>query len=60
MRVRHMYHKLKLAPSPDCPCEQDQQTAEHVLQDCTLFTQAFGPRLLVISNPGVEDFSHRL
>jgi hypothetical protein len=36
-----MYRKLKLAPSPDCPCGQDEQLAEHVLQDCTLFEFEF-------------------
>ena len=32
----HMHRKLKLAPSPTCPCGQEEQTTEHVLQRCTL------------------------
>ena len=33
----HMHRKLKLAPSPICPCGQEEQTAEHVLQRCPLY-----------------------
>ena len=32
----HMHHKLKLVPSPTCPCGQEEQTTEHVLQRCPL------------------------
>ena len=32
----HMHGKLKLAPSPTCPCGQKDQTTEHVLQKCPL------------------------
>ena len=32
----HMHRKLKLAPSPTCPCGQDEQTTEHVLQRCPI------------------------
>ena len=32
----HMPFKLKLAPSPTCPCGQEEQTTEHVLQRCPL------------------------
>ena len=31
-----MHRKLKLAPSPTCPCGQEEQTTEHVLQRCPL------------------------
>ena len=30
----HMHRKLKLAPSPTCPCGREEQTTEHVLQRC--------------------------
>ena len=30
----HMHRILKLAPSPTCPCGQEDQTTEHVLQKC--------------------------
>ena len=30
----HMHTKLKLSPSPQCPCGTEQQTAEHILQRC--------------------------
>ncbi|XP_045161045.2 uncharacterized protein LOC123525949 [Mercenaria mercenaria] len=30
----HMCTKLKLSPSPMCPCGLEQQTAEHILQRC--------------------------
>ena len=33
-RNSHMRHKLKLAPSPTCPCGQEEQSTEHVLQRC--------------------------
>ena len=33
----HMHRKLKLAPLPTCPCGQEEQTAEHVLQRCPLY-----------------------
>ena len=32
----HMHRKLKLAPSPTCPCGQEEQTTEQVLQRCPL------------------------
>ena len=31
-----MYSKLKLASSPICPCDQEDQAKEHVLQRCPL------------------------
>ena len=31
-----MHGKLKLASSPTCPCGQEDQTTEHVLQRCPL------------------------
>ena len=31
-----MHGKLKLAPSPTCPCGQEDQTTEHVQQRCPL------------------------
>ena len=33
----HMHGKLKLAFSPTCPCGQEEQTTEYVLQRCPLF-----------------------
>ena len=32
-----MHRKLKLASSPTCPCGQEEQTTEHVLQRCLLY-----------------------
>ena len=32
----HMHGKLKLAPSPTCPCGQEDKTTEHILQRCPL------------------------
>ena len=32
--LSHMHGKLKLVPSPTCPCGQEGQTTEHVLQRC--------------------------
>ena len=32
----HMHGKLKLVPSPTCPCGQEDQTTEHILQRCPL------------------------
>ena len=42
LRTRHnrlnsdVHSKLKLASSPTCPCGQEDQTTEHVLQTCPL------------------------
>ena len=33
----HMHRKLKLAPSPTCPCGREEQTTEYVLQRCPLY-----------------------
>ena len=30
----HMHSKLKIVPSPTCPCGEEYQTTEHVLQIC--------------------------
>ena len=32
-----MHRKLKLAPSPTCPCGQEEQTTKHILQRCPLY-----------------------
>ena len=36
----HMHRKLKPAPSPTCPCGQEEQTTEHVLQRCPFYKAA--------------------
>ena len=35
----HMHRKMKLVPSPTCSCGQEDQTAEHILQSCSLYQQ---------------------
>ena len=30
----HMHRKLKIVPTPTCPCGEEDQTTEHVLQRC--------------------------
>ena len=30
----HMHRKLKIVPSPTCPCGEEDQTTEHILQRC--------------------------
>ena len=30
----HMHRKLKIVPSPTCPCGEEDQITEHVLQIC--------------------------
>ena len=30
----HMHRKLNIVPSPTCPCGEEDQTTEHVLQIC--------------------------
>ena len=35
----HMNRKFKLAPSPTCPCGQEDQTADHILQRCPLLQE---------------------
>ena len=32
----HMHRKLKIVPSPTCPCGEEYQTTEHVLQICNI------------------------
>ena len=34
--ISHMLRKLKLAPSPTCPCGLEEQITEHTLQRCPL------------------------
>jgi len=33
----HMHRKMKLVPSPICPCGLEDQTTEHILQRCPQF-----------------------
>jgi ribonuclease HI len=35
----HMYRKYKLVQSPLCPCGEEEQTTEHVLQRCMRYNQ---------------------
>ncbi|XP_053384430.1 uncharacterized protein LOC128546121 [Mercenaria mercenaria] len=35
----HMYKKYRLAPSQTCPCGEEDQTAEHILQRCKKHNQ---------------------
>ena len=35
----HMNRKFKLAPTPTCPCGQEDQTADHILQRCPLLQE---------------------
>ena len=35
----HMYKKYRLVPSPTCPCGEEDQTAEHILQRCKRHNQ---------------------
>ena len=35
----HMHTQLKLVPSPVCPCNEEEQTTEHVLQKCKRYHQ---------------------
>ena len=35
----HLSKKMKLMPSPTCPCGIEDQTPEHVLQTCPLFQE---------------------
>ena len=39
----HMHRKLKQAPSPTCPCGQEEQTTEHVLERCPLHIEDMWP-----------------
>ena len=32
----HMHTKLNIVPSPTCPCGEEDQTTEHVLQRCNI------------------------
>ena len=32
----HMHGKLKFVPSPTCPCGEENQTTEHVIQICNI------------------------
>ena len=35
----HMHRKLKLAPTPSCPCGHEEQTSDHILQRCPLLQE---------------------
>ena len=34
----HMHKTMKLVQSPICTCQTENQTADHILQDCPTFT----------------------
>ncbi|KAK7093030.1 hypothetical protein V1264_008689 [Littorina saxatilis] len=34
---KHLHSKLKVVPSPMCPCEEAEQDTHHILQDCGNF-----------------------
>ena len=34
---QHMHKRLKLTPSPICPCGAEEQNTEHVLQRCSQY-----------------------
>ena len=36
---KHMHTKFKIGTSPNCPCGNIAQTAEHILQDCPLHAE---------------------
>ena len=36
---KHMHTKFKIGTSPNCPCGNITQTAEHILQDCPLHAE---------------------
>ena len=36
----HLFKKFKIGASPLCTCGVEEQTAEHVLQNCTLLEEA--------------------
>ena len=36
---KHMHTKFKIGTSPNCPCRNIAQTAEHILQDCPLHAE---------------------
>ena len=36
-RLNYHFHRIGLAPSPNCPCDLSLQTPEHILQSCLLF-----------------------
>ena len=38
-RLNSHLHRLRLVPSPLCPCGQAAQTAEHILQNCNILNQ---------------------
>ena len=45
----HIHRKLKIVPSPTCPCGEEDQTIEHVLQRCNK-TPTRGNHTVAISN----------
>ena len=53
----HMHSKLNLAPSPTCPCGQEEQTTEHVLQRCPLH-KADDQNLRLQTGAGEVDVIH--
>ena len=36
---QHLYRKMKVVPSPMCPCGEAEQDTSHILQDCKVFRQ---------------------
>ena len=36
---QHLHRKMKVVPSPMCPCGEAEQDTHHILQDCRNFRQ---------------------
>jgi hypothetical protein len=36
-KTKSYLHRFKLADDPTCPCNEGQQTSEHIIFDCNIF-----------------------
>jgi hypothetical protein len=43
-KTRSYLHRFKLADDPVCPCNEGQQTSDHIIFDCNLLEAQRGPQ----------------
>jgi len=51
-KTRSYLHRFKLADDPMCPCNEGQQTSDHIILDCNLLEAQRGPMIKKIVDSG--------
>jgi hypothetical protein len=51
-KIRSYLHRFKLADDHMCPCNEGQQTSDHIIFDCNLLEAQSGPMVKKIVDSG--------